>query len=134
MIHVKKVLLIGIIMLVFISILSNSCTTCATEGTWADMQEKANSFIGKGEENVKSDSVDTNDIFSNLRFLGRVLTTIGAGILVVLAIIMGIKYITATPETMGKLKTQAIGLVVAAFIIFGAYFIWSMVLDVVSKF
>ena len=134
--YVKKFILVTIIVfIIFNTFAVNINTVYGIEGSWAELQEKVRSFIDKGKEGANfSGGGDTDDIFSNLRFLGRVLTTIGAGILVVLALIMGIKYITATPETMGKIKTQAIGLVVAAFVIFGAYAIWSVVLNVVSTF
>ncbi len=132
--HIKKLTIIALIIFVLINCFSVNIfrVYASDEVTWSNMQEKANKFIEVG--GGKANGGNSENIFSNLVFLGRVLTTIGAGILVVVAIIMGIKYITATPENMGKLKGQAIGLVVAAFVIFGAYFIWSMILDVVSKF
>ena len=46
---------------------------------------------------------------------------------VVVATIMGIKYMVANPEEKAKLKTQLIGLVVATIVIFAAQFIWSTI-------
>lgn len=42
---------------------------------------------------------------------------------------MGIKNLVSTPETRGKLKQQLIGLVVSGVVIFGAYYIWRAVIN-----
>ena len=47
---------------------------------------------------------------------------------------MGIKYLTAGPEAQAKLKTQLVGVVVSGMVIFGAYFIWSIVLKIAATF
>ena len=82
--------------------------------------------------------VTTNElidgIFDDLVGMGSILTTIGAGVMVAVTLYMGIRFITATPEAQAKLKQQLIGLVVAGFVIFGAYFIWKIVINIVEKF
>jgi hypothetical protein len=54
--------------------------------------------------------------------------------MVIVTLYMGIKYITATPDSQARLKQQLIGLVVSGIVIFGAYFIWKIVVNIVSKF
>lgn len=54
--------------------------------------------------------------------------------MVILASYMGIKYMVSPPDKQGALKQQAIGLVVAGIVIFGAYGIWSGVLNIVKNF
>ena len=46
---------------------------------------------------------------------------------------MGVKYMSATPETRGKLKTQLIGIAISAVVLFGAYGIWSIAYTVLSN-
>ena len=46
---------------------------------------------------------------------------------------MAIKWITATPDKQAKLKTQSIGLVLAAVIIFGAVGIWNFVRNIMNS-
>ena len=98
--------------------------------TAASMIDKARTFVSKGEA---STNVDIGSAVEPLAGFGSILTTVGVGILVIVTIVMGIRYITATPETQGKLKQQLIGLVVAAFVIFGSYAIWKLVVDIVKK-
>lgn len=62
-----------------------------------------------------------------------ILTAIGVIVLVAVTIIMGIKYMFATPEEAAKLKQQLIGLVVSAVVVLGATTIWRIILDVLNK-
>ena len=47
---------------------------------------------------------------------------------------MGIKYLTAGPDAKAKLKNQLIGVVVSGVVIFGAYYIWKLVISVSQRF
>lgn len=60
----------------------------------------------------------------------NILTVIGVFVLVAVTIIMGIKYMFATPEVAAKLKQQLIGLVVSAVVVLGATAIWKIVYNV----
>jgi len=62
-----------------------------------------------------------------------VLLGIGTVVLVAVALIMAIKYMTATPDAKGKLKTQLIGLVVSAVVVLGATAIWKIIYKVLSS-
>ena len=126
----KKILILtliaGIVLSVFLAFNSNTYATTAK-----DMMDKASGFINKGK--TESNGVDIGSAVEPLAGFGSILTTVGVGILVIVTIIMGIRYITATPETQGKLKQQLIGLVVAGFVIFGSYSIWKLVVGIVKN-
>ncbi len=47
-------------------------------------------------------------------------------------LIVGIKYMTATPEEAAKLKTKLVGLVIAGIVIIGAYAIWRLAYNLFS--
>ena len=53
--------------------------------------------------------------------------------LVGVTIVMGIKYMFATPEEAAKLKQQLIGLVVSAVVVLGATAIWKIIYKVLSS-
>ena len=55
-----------------------------------------------------------------------ILTFVGEGIIVIITVVMGIKYVFASPDEQAKLKKQLVGLVISAIVIFGAYGIWSL--------
>lgn len=65
--------------------------------------------------------------------IANILTTIGVFVLVGVTIIMGIKYMFATPEEAAKLKQQLIGLVVSAVVVLGATAIWKIIYKVLSS-
>ena len=99
--------------------------------TLGEMQNKANAFITKGSQNQNINYGNVTKQFSDL---GQILTMIGAGVMVGVTTYMGIKYLTAGPEEQAKLKIQLVGLVVSGMVIFGAYFIWKIVLQIASTF
>lgn len=97
-----------------------------------DMTDKANGFIEQGSENA--DGIDFKKVSNQFIGLGSILTTIGAGVMVAVVTYMGIKYLTSGPEAQAKLKTQLIGVVVSGFVIFGAYIIWKIVVQIAETF
>ena len=67
-----------------------------------------------------------------MRPLASLLLGIGTVVLVIVTAIMGVKYMSATPEMRGKLKTQLIGVAVSAIVLFGAYGIWSIAYTIMN--
>ena len=128
---IKKSLLIISLFLLIINIFMVNCYKVEAL-TLKEMQEQTKEFLTTGE--TEADSIETDGIFDDLVDMGSILTTIGAGVMVAVTLYMGIRFITATPEAQAKLKQQLIGLVVAGFVIFGAYFIWKIVINIVEKF
>lgn len=126
----KSLLIISLFLLIINIVIANSYKVEAL--TLKDMQDKTQEFLTRGSNESKS--IETDGIFDDLVGMGSILTTIGAGILVAVTLYMGIRFITATPEAQAKLKQQLIGLVVSGFVIFGAYFIWKIVINIVEKF
>lgn len=96
------------------------------------MQKQAQSFIEAGKTEGKG--IDFDNALGDIAAIGSILTTIGAGVMVGVVTYMGIKYLTAGPEAQAKLKTQLIGVVVSGMVIFGAYAIWKIVVNVAETF
>lgn len=126
----KSLLIISLFLLIINIVIANTYKVEAL--TLKEMQDKTQKFLETGK--TESSSIETDGIFDDLVDMGSILTTIGAGVLVAVTLYMGIRFITATPEAQAKLKQQLIGLVVAGFVIFGAYFIWKIVINIVEKF
>ena len=126
----KSLLIISLFLLIINIVIANTYEVEAL--TLKEMQEKTEEFLTTGKE--ESGSIKTDGIFDDLVGMGSILTTIGAGVMVAVTLYMGIRFITATPEAQAKLKQQLIGLVVSGFVIFGAYFIWKIVINIVEKF
>lgn len=134
----EKVLKIVFIMILIIMSMSNFYTVRAEkktpELTLSEMEGQAKNFINKGQEQANKAHIKPGEIAKNFVGIGQILTMVGAGVLVAVTTYMGIKYLTSGPEAQAKLKIQLIGIVVSGMVIFGAYTIWGIVVDIASKF
>lgn len=135
----EKIIKVIIAMLAIIMVISNFYNVKAEEGgttglTLKDMEDQASQFIDKGQKKAAEAGIKPEEIAKNFVGIGQILTMVGAGVLVAVTTYMGIKYLTSGPEAQAKLKVQLIGVVVSGMVIFGAYTIWSIVVDIASKF
>ena len=94
------------------------------------MKSQADQFINKGKSFGES---KTNEITNIMLPIGQFMVGVGVIVLVIVTIIMGIKFMTASdPNTQATLKKQLIGLVVSVIVILGAYGIWKLVYTVME--
>lgn len=91
----------------------------------------ADDFIEAGRTSTTGIK-DLSEIGGEFSDIGQILRYIGAGILVGAMAYMGILYIVSPPEKQAKLKQQLIGLVVSAVVIFGAYYIWKFIVELLE--
>lgn len=88
-------------------------------------------FISEGSE-TDLNFIDDETVAS-VNDIGRFLTAVGLTILVCVTLIMGIKYMMATPNDKAKLKKRLIGLLIASFVIFFSYTIWSTIVNQIES-
>ena len=119
--RIISVLIIAVLLVGFFSVF-NSVQAI----TLGEMQDKMTAFESAGADI----SVDVASVANEFSGLAKILTTIGAGVLVIVITYMGIKYFISTPEEQAKLKGQLIGLVVSALVIFGATVIWKIAIGI----
>ncbi len=92
--------------------------------TFDEMSSQAQSWLDQG----KSGNIVSEDKIADILLpIGQFLMGVAVVVLIVVTVILGIKYMTADPNTQAKLKQQMIGLVVSAAVIFGAVGIWRIV-------
>lgn len=97
-----------------------------------EMKTAINQFMNTGKTG-NSANISGDDMGSIVIPIANILTAIGVIVLVAVTIIMGIKYMFATPEEAAKLKQQLIGLVVAGVVILGATAIWKIVYNILNS-
>lgn len=97
--------------------------------SFSELMQDGKNFLSKGKNNNVSES----QLQSVFLPMARILLSIGIIVLVGVTMVMGIKYMFASPEESAKLKQQLIGLVVSALVIFGAVGIWSLAYQVLSS-
>ena len=124
----KKMILTAILVMVI-----GICTfNTVNADLLGDMEGDAQAFITNGH--TQAGNINYTNIANEFSGLGQILTMVGAGVMVAVTTYMGIKYLTAGPEAQAKLKTQLIGVVVSGVVIFGAYGIWKLVIEIASTF
>jgi len=123
----KKKTIIAVI-LTLICLITNSTYVSAL--SWSQIQSQADGFLKAGSGNTTNlASAMQPTIIS----VGNILTTIGLAVVLTGILIIGIKYMMASPEEAAKLKGQLVGLVISAIVIFGAWGIWSLVVQILES-
>lgn len=121
----RKMLMFVVVMI--ISLINIGCVSKASMD-WGTIQGQAQDFAG----GAGSAPINIGALQGPVIQVGNILTTIGLAIVMVGILIIGIKYMMASPEGAAKIKGQLVGLVVAGVVIFGAYGIWSIVVNVLQ--
>jgi len=119
---------ISLLMIVFFSVIGPNC--CIAAGFLGGMSSSIANFKKVGQSSTGN--IDTTNVVSELVSVGQALTFIGTGVLIAVTAYMGIKFLTSGPQEQAKIREQLMGLLVAGFVIFGAYFIWKAIIDIVS--
>ena len=104
----------------------------ANASTLSEMMDQANNFVQAGQESAGTE-IDYNEAVTPIAAIGSILTTVGVAVMLGATAYMGIKYLVSGPDARAKLKQQLIGLVVSGVVIFGAYYIWKIVIDLGEK-
>lgn len=128
---VLKVVFIAVIAIFLINIFQTEVSAVEIRN-FDQMKTAINQFMNTGK-NGNSANISGNDMGSIVIPIANILTAIGVVVLVAVTIVMGIKYMFATPEEAAKLKQQLIGLVVAGVVILGATAIWKIVYNIINS-
>ncbi|MCI8546104.1 MAG: hypothetical protein HFJ44_02610 [Clostridia bacterium] len=128
---ILKIVFVIVTMIVAINIFTPE-TSAVQVKNFDQMKSSIQTFMNKGK-NGNSANMSGNDMKDIVIPIANILTAVGVIVLVAVTIIMGIKYMFATPEEAAKLKQQLIGLVVAGVVILGATAIWKIVYNIINS-
>lgn len=127
---ILKIMLIVLTVVMIINVIQPKVE--AASMSFDDMKGKLDTWKNAGK-NSGNASVSGSDMKNIIVPIANILTAIGVFVLVGVTIIMGIKYMFATPDEAAKLKQQLIGLVVSAVVVLGATAIWKIVYNVLKS-
>ena len=91
--------------------------------TAESLWQLATNFLHKGSS---EESLDLEKASKPFVEIGQLLMTVAIIVLTIATLVMGIKYMMATPDKKATIKKQLIGLIASALVIFSAYTIWSI--------
>lgn len=119
-----KILLISGVMLIFI------CTSLSYAENM-DVSSTADDFIKAGE-NATSTGEDKAAMNSAINDIAGLLTGLGVIVAVVVAAILGIKFMMGSIEEQAKIKEFIIPYIVGCVVVFGAVGIWRIVVEALN--
>lgn len=130
----KNIAIMAILMLFIIILIKPINVEAATDEMdfrWSTIDGKAQEYIKKGNE--IGTNFEAGDLVNGI---ANILTTIGVVIVLAGLLIIGVKYMMATPDEAAKLKSQLVGLAISGIVIIGAFGIWNLTrnaLDNITK-
>lgn len=108
---------------------SNGTSSSSSGNTTVDsIMDSADNFLQKGKV-----SIDEQELHTTSNFLYNLLLGVGIIVAVVVGMIIGIKYMTSSVEGKAELKQAAIGYAAGCLVIFGAFGIWKLVINIFSS-
>ena len=96
-----------------------------------EIKSKADAFIEHGKN--QKEVIGAKSLKDMIIPVAQTMVAIATVVVSVVTVIMGIKYLMASPDEKGKLKQQLIGLVVSTIVIFGAQGIWALVYNFMTS-
>ena len=124
----KKIFYIFIIILILITFFS---TTMVQASSLSDIISGADDFVESGKDG-SSTTITGSDLNDTSNFIYNTLLIIGVCVAVLIGTILGIQFITGSVEQKVKVKESLIPFVVGCVVIFSAFRIWKLVIEILN--
>ena len=121
----KKIILIMIIFQVAFIPISNAAF-------WDDVITAGDNFISVGEA-ADSGEVDDDKLTQNIQEIYNALLALGVVVSVIIGALLGIKFLVGSVEEQAKTKELLMPYAVGCIVVFGAFGIWKILINVLSK-
>ena len=125
------IILITIFTFTFNSSVYAQTSLDGSTGTIDDIMSGADSFVNEGESNV---SIDENLLGETAGFLYNMLLAFGIITAVIVGSILGIKYRIGSVEEKAEYKQTLLAYLISCVVVFGAFGIWKLVINILSSF
>lgn len=125
------IILITIFTFTFNSSVYAQTSLDGSTGTIDDIMSGADSFVNEGEKNV---SINENELGNTANFLYNLLLAFGIITAVIVGSILGIKYMIGSVEEKAEYKQTLLAYLISCVVVFGAFGIWKLVINILSSF
>lgn len=123
-----KAILIIILTLSLVAI--NSCMFGTVQAT-GDFMQGADDFISNGS--TGDSPINTNELQAMSDLLYNTLLIVAIVIAVIVGLVIGIQFMTGSVAQKAKIKETLIPYVAGCIVIFGAFGIWKLVVNILSQ-
>lgn len=100
--------------------------------TTDDIISGAEGFIQTGEANAK-DKIGEDDLKVLSNTIYNILLVVGIAAAIIVGLIMGIKFMLGSLEEKAEIKTMIIPYIIGCIVVFGAFAIWKIVVDILQS-
>ena len=98
-----------------------------------DIMDGADDFIDIGEQaGGVSETIDNYALQTTSDFLYNILLGISSVLAIVIGMILGIKYMSATSEDKADIKQTLPAYIISCIVVFGAFTIWKLVINIIQ--
>lgn len=125
---IKKVFINFLLIFMMISLIKIGTVNAATSVD--DTMNAAESFIRSGEQ---STDINETELQDTADFLYNLLLGIGIIVAVIVGMVIGIKFMTGSIEEKAEYKQLLLPYLVSCAVVFGAFGIWKIAVNVLSE-
>ena len=130
MFNKRMIFTIVLLILIILSINLFNYTTYDID-TIDKVMEGAQNFVDQGSD--ASSQVDQATLESTSDFIYNILLAIAMVVAVIIGMIIGIQFMTSSVEEKAKIKESLVPYVVGCVVVFGAFGIWKIAVNVMSN-
>ena len=137
--NIIKILIITILFQFLLFVNISEAASTSEDMTWEDIFKSGDEFLNKGKEQV---TVGANTVYTGaatdeetkaiINNMYSILFSIGVVATVVVGGALGIKFMVASAEDKAKVKESMIPYVVGCVVIYGAFGIWKICIQILS--
>ena len=96
----------------------------------SDVITDGDSFIAAVDDSI---TIDNTKLKNTSQFVYRLLFVIGMSAAVIVGAVLGVQFMMGSVEEKSKIKESLIPFLIGCIVIFGAFTIWSIVVNIASK-
>lgn len=130
----KKNIMAKIIVIIVIFIFSiplSKINVYASDYAISSIFTDAQNFLEAG--NSASDTINTEALKNTSTFIYKLLFSIGLVVAIIVGMVLGIQFMISSAESKAKVKEALIAYTISCVVFFGAYGIWSAVINIVQN-
>lgn len=118
---IKKISIIVVLIFVVSVLFSNNSQALG------DIFSEADGFLKNGDS--VSSTIDEGQLIETSNFMYKLLLAVGIVVMLIVGTILGIQFMMAGAEDKAEVKKALVPYVVGCIVIFGAFTIWSIVVN-----
>lgn len=128
----KKISQIAIKIVMIVFILQVLYMPVSQASFWSDIFDAGDNFLNEGR-NASNNIIEDTEVDQEFNRIYNILFGIGIALSVIIGAVLGIKFMLGTVEEQAKVKEMLMPYIVGCIVIFGAFGIWRLAINIFSN-